>query len=80
VVQLYVRAPAAAGEPPRQLKAFKKVFLRPHRSTKVRLELDRSSLGVFDESRGAFRVVPGRYRVYVGTSSRDLPLSASFDG
>jgi beta-glucosidase len=79
VVQLYVRAPAAAGEPPRQLKAFRKVFLGPHRSTKVRLALTRSSLQVFDETSNAFRAVPGEYRIYVGTSSRDLPRSTSVE-
>ena len=77
VVQLYVGYPSSAGEPPRQLKAFKKVFLGAHRSKRVKLSLDRSSFAVFDEARHGWRTAAGKYRIYAGTSSRDLPLSAS---
>jgi beta-glucosidase len=77
VVQLYVGYPSNAGEPPRQLKAFSKVFLGAHRSKRVTLDLDRSSFGVYDEAGSRWKTVPGKYRIYVGTSSRDLPLSAS---
>ena len=77
VVQLYVGYPSSAGEPPRQLKAFRKVFLGAHRSKRVTLGLDRSSFQVFDEARRDWRTAPGKYRIYVGTSSRDLPLRAS---
>ena len=77
VVQLYVGYPSSTGEPPRQLKAFKKVFLGPHRSKRVKLSLDRSSFAVFDEARHGWRTAAGKYRIYAGTSSRDLPLSAS---
>jgi len=77
VVQLYVGYPSNAGEPPRQLKAFRKVFLGAHRSKRVTLDLDRSSFGVYDEAGSRWKTVPGKYRIYVGTSSRDLPLSAS---
>ena len=77
MVQLYVGFPSGAGEPPRQLKAFGKVFLRPGRSAKVRLKLDRSSFQVFDEATNDWKTTPGTYRIYVGTSSRNLPLTAS---
>lgn len=73
VVQLYVGDPSSAGEPPRQLKAFQKVFLKPHHSKKVRLELERSSFQIFDEANNSWKTTPGTYQIYVGTSSRDLP-------
>ncbi len=76
VVELYVGDPAS-GEPPHQLKAFAKVFLRPDQHKLVTLGLDRTSFEVWDTSRSAFVVPAGRYHLYVGTSSRDLPLAAS---
>ncbi len=77
VVQLYVGDPRANREPPRQLKAFTKVFLRPGRRHLVTLRLDRTSFEVFNPNRSAFVAPSGTYRIYVGTSSRDLPLEAS---
>ena len=69
----------SAGEPPRQLKAFRKVFLGATAPERVTLRLDRSSFQVFDEGRARWKTAPGKYRIYVGTSSRDLPLRASVD-
>lgn len=77
VVQLYVGFPSGAGEPPRQLKAFHKVFLGAHRSKTVTLELDRSAFEVFDETSNNWQVTPGTHRIYVGTSSRNLPLTCA---
>ena len=77
VVQLYVGDPARAGEPPRQLKAFRKVFLEAGASQRVTLELGRSSFQVFDEASNHWKTTPGTYGIFVGTSSRDLPLKTS---
>jgi beta-glucosidase len=76
VVQAYLQFPAYAGEPPRQLKAFAKVFLAAGHSNIVPLDLPRSSFEFFDGRRGRWVLARGRFRLYVGTSSRDLPLSA----
>jgi beta-glucosidase len=77
VVQAYLQFPRCAGEPPLQLKAFAKTFLRPGRSAVVRLSLPRARFEYFNASRNAWTTASGRYRLYVGTSSRDLPLSRS---
>ncbi len=77
VVELYLGFPAAAGEPPRQLKGFARAFLRPGRGRTVHLALARTSFERFDTTRNAFAIVPGTYRLYVGSSSRDLPLERS---
>jgi beta-glucosidase len=77
VVQAYLQFPAASGEPPRQLEAFAKVFLTPGGSSSVRLVLDRSSFEFFDARRGGWMPGRGLYRLYIGTSSRDLPVSAT---
>jgi beta-glucosidase len=71
VLELYVGFPRAAGEPPGQLKAFGKVFLSPGQTRTVTLTLDRSSFSTWRQPRG-WTVIPGRYVIRVGTSSRDL--------
>jgi beta-glucosidase len=77
VVQLYVGFPAAIGEPPNQLKGFGKAFLKPGRKKRIRMVLDSSSFASWSGSAKAWTVGPGTYTVRVGTSSRDLPLSAT---
>lgn len=74
VVELYLGDPSAAGEPPRQLKAFAKVSIAPRGHRSVRLTLPRSSFAYFNPSANAWAVAPGHYRLEVGSSSRDLPL------
>jgi beta-glucosidase len=74
VVQAYVAAPASAGEPPHQLRAFAKVSLRPGQTKHVVLTLDPRSFSIWDTAAGRWTTVPGRYTVFAGDSSRDLPL------
>jgi beta-glucosidase len=79
VVQLYVAAPAAAQQPPRQLKGFAKVQLDPGAAAEVSLRLDRDELAALDEASGKWVVHPGRYEVLVGRSSRDVRGRAGFE-
>lgn len=76
VAQLYVTFPAAAGEPPRQLKGFQKVMLRPGERKHLRFTLDQRAFSIWDSAAQQWATVTGRYRVSIGHSSRDLPLSA----
>lgn len=77
VVQAYVGFPPSAGEPPRQLKAFRKVRVLPGRSRKVKLRLGPESFRVYDEPSGLWVRPEGRFRIWVGSSSRHLPLSST---
>ena len=79
VIQLYVAAPAAAGQPPKQLKGFARVHLDPGASEEVTLRLDPGDLAAYDEASGTWVVHPGRYELLVGRSSRDLRGSAGFE-
>jgi beta-glucosidase len=77
VVQVYVAAPAAAGEPPKQLKGFAKVSLSAGQTKRVTVPLDPRAFGVWDTATDRWVDVPGTYRVLVGDSARSLPLSAT---
>jgi len=78
VVQLYVGFPSEAQEPPKQLKGFDRVFLKPGESKTVTLALNRESLSAWDESVHDWKVYPGKYTVEVGASSRDIRYKGSF--
>jgi beta-glucosidase len=80
VAQLYLGDPAAAGEPPRQLKGFRKVTLRPGQSTTVRFILNGHDLSYWDDAANGWVLPGGQYQVYVGDSSAlaNLPLRGGF--
>jgi beta-glucosidase len=79
VAQLYLGAPKAPGEPPRQLRGFEKVMLAPGETRTVSFSLDRDDFSRWDEKLGQWQVTPGAYRVSLGSSSRDLPLQGSLE-
>ncbi len=76
VVEVYVGDPPNTGEPPHQLKAFTKVFLAPGHSRTVRLPLPAQTYETFSQVLNEW-MVGGRYKVFVGTSSRQLTLVGS---
>jgi beta-glucosidase len=79
VAQLYLTYPAIAEgeEPPRQLRGFRKVFLKPHESQTVRLSLNARSLSYWSETSHAWKVPTGDFHLFVGNSSKDTPLEAN---
>jgi beta-glucosidase len=77
VPQLYIADPLASREPPKQLKGFTKVSLQPGQSRRVTLPLDFRSFAYWSPAAGSWRVARGCYRVLIGRSSRDLPLSGT---
>ncbi len=79
VVQLYLGFPAAAGEPPKQLKGFKKIFLSPGATQHVTFNLDWEDLANWDPVAHGWMVTPGTFQVMVGASSRDIRLTGAFN-
>ncbi|WP_344615607.1 discoidin domain-containing protein, partial [Dactylosporangium salmoneum] len=77
VVQLYVGAPAAVGEPPRSLKGFQRVTLNPGASTTVTFSVTQKDLAYWNTTSNAWTTAAGTYQISVGNSSRNLPLSGS---
>jgi beta-glucosidase len=77
VVQVYVAAPTETGEPPRQLKAFTKVSVRPNQVQHITVKVDGRAFSIWDKSKNRWSIIPGRYGLFVGFSSRDLQLQGS---
>jgi beta-glucosidase len=79
VPQVYLSLPASAGEPPKRLVGFEKVWLDPGQSRRVRVVIDPSAanhpLGVWDPGSRSWKTPAGAYRVHVGRSAGDLVLA-----
>jgi beta-glucosidase len=77
VVQVYVRDPeSCVYRPDRELRAFTKVALDPGESRRVELVLGQRAFAFWDVERDGWTVEPGRFEVFVGSSSRDLRAGA----
>lgn len=70
VVQAYVGFPAEVGEPPKQLKAFQKVMLKPGESRSLSLALPPKAFAHWGGQ--GWTVTAGAYRIMIGRSSRDI--------
>jgi beta-glucosidase len=80
VAQLYLGDPMSAGEPPRELVGFKRVFLPPGQSALLQFTIAPRDTWWWDQDAGGWTQTAGQYQVYVGDSSAmaDLPLHGSF--
>ena len=79
VPQLYITFPDAAGEPPLNLKGFRKVALDPSETVTVTFSLSGLDLSVWDATAHKWSEVKGTFKVAVGASSRDLKLKGTMD-
>ena len=77
VPQAYVSFPESAGEPPKLLRGFERVFIKAGKQTKVTFEFKEIDLSIWTEESG-WTVPEGEYTVHVGSSSRDIHQTATF--
>ncbi len=79
VAQIYVGDPSATVPRPKmELKGFSRVTLAPGESHRVTETLDKRSLAYWDVKKHGWNVDPGRFTVYVGDSSENVPLQKNF--
>jgi beta-glucosidase len=79
IAEVYAALPASAGEPPKRLVGWSKVWLKAGESKEVRVSVDAKYLSIYDEAADGWKLVPGSYVFMAGGSSRDLPLTAKAD-
>ena len=80
VVQLYVgQLDPAIERPVRELRGFAKVDLAPGAAQTVWFKLGSRDFACWSAARAGWHVPPGRYEIAVGSSSRDLQLTATIE-
>ncbi|KAI8149939.1 beta-glucosidase [Fennellomyces sp. T-0311] len=78
IPQAYITFPETAGEPPKLLRGFEKVYLDKGDRKKVDFEFTKMDLSIWNEQSADWMVPRGDFMVHVGASSRDIRASASF--
>jgi beta-glucosidase len=80
VAELYLGFPstAAVPEPPKQLKGFERIELKPGETGHVQMVLDGQTLSYWNTAKHDWGIMPGTYKVMVGASSRDIRLQGQF--
>ncbi|OTB00649.1 glycoside hydrolase family 3 protein [Hypoxylon sp. CI-4A] len=76
VAQLYISIPDPE-QPAKQLRGFEKPFINQTATATVSFDLTRRDLSVWDVVAQKWRLQAGDYGVFVGGSSRDLPLQGT---
>lgn len=80
VVQVYISAlQPSVQRPVKELKAFQKIYLPAGQSREVVLTLNEGAFSWYDVDSASWKMEPGRYRISVGSSSRDLRLNADLE-
>jgi beta-glucosidase len=79
IVQLYIQnAKASVDRPIKELKGFSKVILKAGASQIVSMKISRADFSFWDEKTKAWKAEAGDFKILVGSSSNNTPLSASY--
>jgi beta-glucosidase len=78
IAEVYAALPASALEPPKRLVGWSKVWLRSGESKEVSVHVDAKYLSIYDDASG-WNLVPGTYKIMVGGSSQELPLTQTME-
>jgi len=77
IVQVYVRdTESTLFRPDKELKGFEKVFLEPGEEKTIIIALNQRAFAFYDVGKGDWIVESGEYEILVGSSSRDIRLTA----
>lgn len=74
--QLYVQDNISKFKRPiRELKAFKKIFIKAGEEVSVNMKLTKDAFSYYDTGKDQWVIEPGDFTLYIGSSSRNLPLT-----
>jgi beta-glucosidase len=80
IAQVYVASSSLSiDKPVKELKGFSKLKLNPGESKQAKIKLDPDSFAYYSEQFAQWKTDPGKYKVFVGSSSRDIKLSAELE-
>jgi beta-glucosidase len=79
VAQVYVRdVKPTLPRPLKELKGFRKVWLKPGERQTISIPLERGAFAFYDPQRRGWVAERGDFRIMVGSSSRDLRLEGNY--
>jgi beta-glucosidase len=80
VLQLYVGdLKPDVPRPPKELKGFVKISLNPGETKNAEFILSKDDFSYFDPAGSSWKFRPGKYRFYLGVSSRDIRRTVDVD-
>lgn len=81
VAQVYLGLPESAGQPPKRLVGFDKIYLEPGESQRVTITIDPAAsnhpMSVWDAEADAWSVPNGEFTVMVGNASDNITMSST---
>lgn len=79
VVQLYLnQEKSSVVRPDKELKGFEKIFLNPGEEKSITFSLNSNDLSFYDNNQNKWIAEPGKFKVLIGSSSRDIRLNGEF--
>ncbi len=75
IAQVYAMLPSAADEPFKRLIGWQRVTLAAGEAKQVTLNIDPLYLSIFNVQKNSFELLAGEYKIYLGGSSSDTPLT-----
>lgn len=79
-VQLYIGDDKCSVlRPVKELKGFRKIALNPGEEQEVSFTVGKEALQYFDDRQQAWVAEPGKFTVYIGSSSADIRSKATFE-
>ena len=77
IAEVYATLPKGSDEPYQRLAGFARIALAPGKSQTVTVSIDPRVLQTFDESDNSWNLLAGSYKILVGPSSSNTPLTGS---
>ena len=79
IVQLYIGdEKCSVLRPLKELKDFCKITLKPGESKDVLFSIDKEDLMFFDDKQHEWQAEPGKFKAYIGSSSKDIKWVLEF--
>jgi beta-glucosidase len=79
VVQLYISdKESSLPRPVKELKGFKKIFLKAGEEQTVTFTIDQTALSFYDDAKGVWTAEPGEFEALIGSSSADIRDTVTF--
>ncbi|MCX6245027.1 MAG: glycoside hydrolase family 3 C-terminal domain-containing protein [Bacteroidetes bacterium] len=80
VAQVYVRdIEASVPRPVKELKEFRKIWLKPGKTVKVSIKLKPEAFSFYDVTTKSWKIEPGLFEILIGSSSRNILLKSAVE-